>query len=308
LHSRTTSASVHRHRAFGLSIQSELPLPNLRGEAEGGIPDVLIRLGEIPAHTDARTGLTVFGSAALLNIPGVARFWIADGKSILVDPSTAASERNVRLYLLGSALGAILHQRGIFPLHANAVEISNRAVAFAGHSGAGKSTLAAWFWREGHRILSDDVCAIAPDEELHVAAGLPRLRLWRDALDARGLSCSDLDPSFDGEEKYDLPADVAGPTPSAPLGAVYILTKREGHSEEHARVKRITGIKALNALLENCYRGAFAHEMGTLPQLVQTCLMVSRSVPIFVVSRNWGHDIFDRDASILAEHARQTVG
>ena len=61
-------------------------------------------------------------------------------------------------------MGAALHQRGILPLHANAVEIDHRAVAFMGASGAGKSTLAAWFHDQGYPILADDVCVIRADD------------------------------------------------------------------------------------------------------------------------------------------------
>ena len=87
-----------------------------------------------------------------------------DGNQIVIDAAPDATDRNVRLFLLGSALGALLHQRGLLPLHANAIDLGGGAVAFSGHSGAGKSTIAAWFHDRGHRILADDVCVVGFDQ------------------------------------------------------------------------------------------------------------------------------------------------
>lgn len=287
---------------FGLAVCSEIKFPNIRAESAPVERDVDIRYGTISGHTEARTGLTVFGAAALLNIPRVARFWIDDGKLIVVEPAHQASERDIRLYLLGSALGAILYQRGIFPLHANAIEISERAVAFCGASGSGKSTLAAWFNDHGHRILSDDVCAIASGDPLLVAPGLPRLRLWRDALEARGRSSAGLERSFSGEEKFDLPNDCQADRP-LPLGVIYLLENRPNRIGEPVRIQAISGVNALDALLRNTYRGAFAEEMGIVDALLKWCATICRSTPIFRVDRDWDHQCMAQDVQLLANHA-----
>ena len=103
----------------------------------------------------------------------------------------------MRLYLLGSAMGMLLHQRGLFRSTPMPSRSTARRFAFMGHSGAGKSTLAAWFHDEGYRILADDVSVIGFGEggQPTVRPGLPRLRLWRDALDATGRDPGDI-PAF----------------------------------------------------------------------------------------------------------------
>ncbi|MEG8053162.1 hypothetical protein QP185_07710 [Sphingomonas aerolata] len=53
-------------------------------------------------------------------------------------------------YLLGTALGALLHQRALLPLHCNAIVHDGKAFLFCGDSGAGKSTLAAVFEARGY--------------------------------------------------------------------------------------------------------------------------------------------------------------
>lgn len=163
-------------------LRSEIPLPELiEVGAEAGRDVVEIRRGAVAPAGPA--SLERDGDIALLAVPGVARFRIDGGRAMTVDLDESCSERNLRLFLLGSALGVLIHQRGLFPLHANAVVIDGVAVAFTGHSGAGKSTLAAWFSAAGHTVLTDDVCIIGLDSAGRpiVYPGLPRVKLWADA-------------------------------------------------------------------------------------------------------------------------------
>ena len=172
------SGPASHYRLFGLHLCSALDLPELCSDTLGGDPDVHIRM----------TRSDVTDSEASLVIDGIARFAVRNGNEIIVSPEPGVPERNVRLYLLGSAMGILLHQRGLLPLHANAIEIDGKAVAFMGPSGSGKSTLAAWFHDQGYCVIADDVLVVRFDQEgqAQACAGLPRLRLWKDVLEATG--------------------------------------------------------------------------------------------------------------------------
>lgn len=273
--------------------------------SDGAPADVTITIGTVPAGADKAAGdFTAYGDTALLSIAGVGRYWMARGREIIVEPAPGASDRNLRLYLLGSAFGAILHQRGILPLHANAVEIGGNAVAFSGHSGAGKSTLAAWFHDRGYRVISDDVCAITMNASglPVVQGGLPRLRLWRDALNASGRAVEGFDQSYDGADKYDVPTRSGSTAGGVALAAVYLLGRGEGSFSEQG-VQRLRGIEAIDALVANTYRGAFAREMDQARQNLEACLAVMRSVPIFKADRTWGFEAFELQARALERHA-----
>jgi len=81
----------------------------------------------------------------------------------------------VRLYLLGSAWGALCYQRDLLVLHASAVRVDGRAVAFCGRPGMGKSTLAAWLAESGHALVSDDLARFETlPREGHSSTLLPR--------------------------------------------------------------------------------------------------------------------------------------
>lgn len=293
----------HLYSIFGLTVRSDVALRDLPAAAEGAAPDVDIRRGTI-AEAENRPGYRETEAGTLLTVPGVGRYRIAGGREIVVECAEGGSERNLRLYLLGSAFGALLHQRGLLPLHANAIEIGGRAFAFSGHSGAGKSTMASWFHDRGHRILTDDVCVVAmgPQGRPLAYPGLPRLRLWREAVEASGRSAEEYGRSFDGLDKYDVPTRIEEQRDPLELGGVYLLRKAE-EGAEAGRIERITGARAVETLISNTYRGGYLKTIGRTGEHFQACLALVRAVPVFRVERLWGFDRLEAQARMLEAHA-----
>ena len=291
---------------FGLHIRSDLLLPELRAVKLASNPQVHIRLGPVAAVGQA--GLSAIEGGAQLTIDGVARYAITDASLITIDRGADVPDANIRLYLLGSAMGILLHQRGVMPLHANAIEIDGRAFAFTGASGAGKSTLAAWFHDHGHRIIADDICAISFDRDQSpvVAPGLPRLRLWREALERSGRDATGFRRSYAGDddwEKYDvpLPQDDALPT-AVPLGAIYVLAKGDALA-----MTRLEGIQATEAMFANTYRGAHVPAFGDVGKHWKACVQLAAHTPIFQLARPWDLDRLADDISALVAHMRSRV-
>jgi hypothetical protein len=289
---------------FGLAVRSELALPGFPAAAAAGEPNgrVEIRFGAVP--TPAGEGkASAEGRDFLLDIPDVGRFRISDGREIVIDPRPGVSERNIRVYLLGSAFGVLLHQRGLVPLHANAIEIGGKAVAFSGRSGAGKSTLAAWFADRGHRVLCDDVCAIGFAEDGTPIAwpGIPRLRLWQDAVLRSGRGVDSYERSFDGQDKYDVPTGVEPSAEPLPLAACYLLA--EADEGEPASIRTLTGTAAVEALIANTYRGGFLRLIGGAERHWRSCVRIASRAKIYRAERRWGEDRFEDEALRLARHA-----
>lgn len=301
-HSRI--AATGTFRLFGLILHSNVPLDELApcGEAPADIR--IVSAGTRPI--EGEQGLSKNGARLVLTVAGLARFTVSHDE-IAVETAPGASQRNVRLYLLGSAMGALLHQRGLLPLHANAIGVVGasggaRAVAFMGASGAGKSTIAAWFGDRGHRVLADDVCVLGFGKDGVIAQpGLPRLRLWKDALDERRLDPANYPRSFDDMEKYDIPTKQADAT-AIPLAAIYRLER-----SDDARIVRLTGAAAVEALVANTYRGAYLQHIGGAARHLADCIRLAREVPVFSAGRAWGFDRFDAEASALETHALSSL-
>jgi hypothetical protein len=302
-------ASPFSYRLFGFHIASDVELPELPAVPLGGPADAEIRFGRLQCNGSAELAPQPVEGGATFSIPEVARYAVLDGRRIVVDPVDGADARNVRLYLLGSAMGLLLHQRGVLPLHANAVDIEGCAVAFMGPSGAGKSTLAAWLHDEGLRIVADDVCAVRFDEASRpvVSQGLPRLRLWKSALEATGRTSDGFERSYAGDDewdKFDVPLQLAGdPAAALPLAAIYVLA-----SGDELAIEARKGVAAAEAIFANTYRGQYIDGAEQARAHWEACLKLIAITPIFSVSRRWGFDEFDDQARRIVDHARGLIG
>ena len=135
------------YHIFGLKISSVIPLPAfpVRHPQHDAVPDVIITYGNVPATV---TNLRVKGvrfqagpGELLLRVDGVARYYVHSGCRITVLPEDGANEDDILVFLMGSAMGALLHQRNILVLHAGAIMVNGQSVIFSGRSGSGKSTL-----------------------------------------------------------------------------------------------------------------------------------------------------------------------
>lgn len=293
------------YSVYGLTIRSALPLPELFPAASHAVPDVVVRRGSIPVADGAPSGLSSADGALLLVVEGIARYRISDGNTIIVEPFADVAERNVRLFLLGSAFGALLHQRGLLPLHANAIEFDGTAVAFMGPSGAGKSTLAAWFHDRGHRVISDDLCVVGfnASEMPYAAPGLPRLRLWAEAVELMGRETADYARSYAGDEtfdKFDVPiAPEGATTTNLPLVAVYVLER----GDEFA-VAQLHGMAAAEAVFAHTYRGSYLSAISGQQRHWEMVMRLVRHRPVFRVVRKWGLARLGEQCSTLLEHVR----
>ena len=292
---------------FGLQVDSEIPLPELLAAETGGTPDITIRRGTV-ANGSNVAGLHKAEDTMIYVVPDTARYRIAGGSEITVEPRDGVPDRNVRLYLLGSAFGALLHQRGLFPLHANAVEIEGRAVAFMGSSGAGKSSLAAWLHDRGFRLISDDVCVVeVRDGRAFAAPGLPRLRLWQDALEASGRDATAFDRSYAGADdwnKFDVLTDrVVERGRATPLAALFDL-----QTGSALKIEQLAPLAATDAVFANTYRGAFVEAVGRQGSHWQTAIDLIRSLPVYAVERRWDPAKFDEDCDRLLAKVRRLIG
>ena len=295
----------HAYSLFGLTLHSEFPLPELLPLVGDTVADLTIVRGEVGELPGGEAEYSAIEGGVAFWVGGIGRYAILDGKRIVVEAEPGAIDRNVRLYLLGSAIGMSLHQRGLLPLHANAVEIDGKAYAFMGHSGAGKSTLAAWFHKMGYPIIADDVCVVrfAGADQALVSPGLPRLRLWREAMQTFGWDTANFQRSYtgaDGIDKYDFPIPASGYV-NGPinLGGLFLLSRGQQFA-----ITPVEGVEAVDTVFANTYRGASISMTDGMTDYWQSCVRLVRSAPLCKVERCWGFDQFDQECGALLDYLK----
>jgi hypothetical protein len=253
------------YHAFGLVIESQVECPELLPAVGQPTPDVQVRFDAVPSHLEHGVALgdRIEGCSEqiLLKIANVANYRILDGREIVVDVLKDASLEDVRIYLLGSAMGAVLHQRGLLPFHGSTIGADGQAITFSGPSGIGKSTLAAALVDRGYRMLADDVSTISFTRQgvPMVHPGMPQLKLRDDSRQRLGRNSSHARPLGNHSGKYGYPEHAAFITEAHPSKTIYILGK---HSEDGFKEIPLKGVDKFHALRIHTYRPSFVKAMG----------------------------------------------
>lgn len=296
---------MHVYSSYGLWLASELALPELTPLVlDGGMAsaDVTIELGTIDSpglSGGRRHGPLLWGDTDSfgLEVPKVARFLIRQGDHITIDPAPGIDEASIRVFLLGSALGALLYQRGYLVLHGNAIRVGNQCLVCVGHSGVGKSTLAAAFLQRGYRILADDVVAV--DFQGRALPGLPRLKIWQDALDRLGLENSGLGRIRPGLAKFHLPMPDGGSPEPLPIRWVYVL---KNHHRPDTLLEPIQGGDRFGVLRNHSYRVRFMEGMALKARHLRQCAQLAGGIHLTRLTRpDDGFDVGGLVERLLAD-------
>ncbi|MEN6313944.1 MAG: hypothetical protein ABFD25_06820 [Clostridiaceae bacterium] len=274
------------YHIFGLNILSSIPLP-ARPIAEPPLelaPDVVIEYGNTPDALSKPQSKEEYYQAGpgefLLQVDSVARYYVHEGRRIIITPESGSEEERILIFLMGSAIGALLHQRNILVLHAGAIVVNDQGIIFSGDSGIGKSTLAAGFNKRGYPFLADDVCAIAMlNGKPAVIPGFPRLKLWSDALKKLDTDKNQLKSVrwMRGLEKYFLPVDPPHEKP-VPLKSVFVL---ETTNADKIEITALKGVEKIDPIIKNTYRLSFLNGLGGKEDHFRQCAAVAAKAAVY---------------------------
>ncbi|MFB0613737.1 hypothetical protein [Aurantiacibacter poecillastricola] len=252
------------YRAYGLLFASEIALPFQR--SDGGEPDVVVRVGDVPETLgDEGKGRSFWCARQghfLINHEVAGKAIVCHGREIVVSDAGIDA---LRVFITGSALSALLQQRGFVTLHASAVAINGRAVAIAGRSGMGKSTTSAALALRGHGHIADDLLALSLAEDGKVLAtpAFPSIALWRNALELLGLSVDPASLRMKGVDKYLVPAPHFDPAP-VPLSRIVRL---ERHPLGSCEIEPMTSHEVFDFALRTVHRKRAAIASGAWPEM-----------------------------------------
>lgn len=327
------------YSVFGLSLRSNLPIPNLTTEVLAEEFPSLESSNDLTVAIHLRT--SPHGNAAIppgpeqlsydspykdeagnpaLRIWKVAgsrylrlayfdgtQFWLdREGTEVWATWPENLQIEDTATYLLGPVLGILLRLRGVTCLHASAVAFGDAAVAFVGSEGAGKSTTAAALAQHGHAILSDDVVALAEhDGSFLVHPAYPYLCLWPESVESL-YGSPDALPQFSANyEKRFLSLgthELRFAERPLPLAAIYILGDRR--SDPAPLVEELAPQKAFLALVANTF-ATNTLDSGMRAKEFEILARLAPSVPIRALCAHQNASRLPELCALLDEEAQK---
>jgi hypothetical protein len=296
---------------YGLKICSTLELPELPEIGPCEHPDVVVMtpgvVEPLEEGTFLNNWLEIGDDCCQITIEGIARYCVEDGQRILLDRriprgvDPVADPGDVRLFLLGSALGALLHQRHWLPLHVSALKTPAGAWAFTGHSGAGKSTMSAWLhYSQQWPLITDDVAVIKPDEaEPLLHPGPARAKLWRDALAALGIETQGLVRDLMRADKFHIMMNKGVRYDAHRLNALVQLERAD--EGEEATLEKLSGVEAFKIIMGAIYRPELGSEFNTDEQLMRECIRLAQQIRVYRFRRPWSLDDMEKNLKPLLD-------
>jgi hypothetical protein len=287
----------------GWRVRSEPHLPELAPWAgHDRPPDIIIRFGRVPDRLDDLVEDGPFlqidrRGTCLLRIENVAAYLVkGSGDEVIVSPRPGAAEIEIRVFLLGSVLGFLCHQRALFPLHASCVAVDDKATLFCGSTGAGKSTAAVQLTLRGYPLVADDVCVI----DAHAAGGpivlpaFPRLKLSQNTLSSLDIPCDGLERNqLDQQNKYHyIPTEAFRAAP-VPLGRIFLL-RTAGPDLPDECVQLARPVQKIAALGAEVFRPQAGAALGRTHSLLTAQARIAGSTPIWRLTRRFDPSDMDR--------------
>lgn len=292
-------AGTRRVRLYGWSVATDLDL-DPRLPAASLSPDLRVlrrKPSPVTGEPVYESSFTLPSGAPVLRIhrcadrdvltfPQLARFELetraepGTPRRIAYRPQPGADPRMLEIRFLGTVMAYALELSGIAALHASAVELGGRAVAFLAASGSGKTGLALSLLERGARLLSDDILALdALGDAFSARPSYPSLRLWPE-LAARYVDDVERLPRLNDlvDKRWAAPDELGfafAPEP-VPLAAIYL-------PERGASELSIATVRPAEALIE-LLRQSFLHRMpaalGWEGRRLETLGRLAESVPV----------------------------
>ena len=189
----------------------------------------------------------------VVRFPDRADFIISlNRQTVTCTPSPGIPDNEIEVLYFNQIIPLVMGCNGDLVLHASAVVIDGRAIAFLGPTRRGKSTLAAAFAKAGHAFLTDDGLILDRDDEDYlVRPRAPSLRLCSDS-EAAILQTMEVRPGGSHVKGRIVAGDeIRFHGKPVPLAAIYLLP--EPQQPDRTEIVRLSRPVALSELLKHSF-------------------------------------------------------
>jgi hypothetical protein len=297
------SGEQMRYRLFGHTIASNRPLSSWL-PVTSNPPDLTISFVTQPPfewnpdHTapvfsgrrkseDGKSILTLFALDAckVIRFLEFADFYLWPDRLVCCLRQDVPSHV-INVFLFANVLPFWLELKGFVTIHASAVNISGKAVAFLAHRQNGKSTLAASILQDGSSLLTDDVLPLrVKDGSYWAYPGYPAMRLWPNEAEHFLTEYEHLERVHPEFTKLYVPVgdDQFGPfcDHSCPMERFYILERREASDlPAGLEIKPVSHRDAVIELLRYSFITRLAEAVGLAADRFDIISGLVQQVPV----------------------------
>jgi hypothetical protein len=283
---------IHNYKSFGLSIRSEIELPDLVPNS-GREADVHILFRPLndgmldsilgKATTFSRPGCVIRAApnAICYRWEDIGTALVRNGSEIAIELTRGVIESDIAPFVTGALMGNLLDQRRYFVLHGSGVLIDGKAVGFLGEKGDGKSTLALHFQMKGLPLLTDDLLSLTlKDGTIVTAPGFPRIRAFPDSVLSAGIDPASLPRFSKFVEKASFQCAGAGDVESPLLDRIYVLA-----TDDEISITQLDPPTAFIELTRHTYLKRYLKATGKEADHFRHCGLLVSKVPIFRLAR-----------------------
>jgi hypothetical protein len=227
---------------------------------------------------------------------------IRRGREIEIETGAREGVNHARHLIVGLGMGLVLHQRGIFTLHASTVVIGRSAVAIAGAKRAGKSTTAAALAARGHTLLSDDVLALelGDNDAPRVLPGPRTINLWPETAQALGQDPASLPMIWPRSSKRVSIVESPGNRENVPLRSICFLEVSNAINEP--RIDRLDPCETIGLLIGHSHALRMIEDTEAMPRHLLQCGRVADAVGMFRLRRPRNQESIQDVARMIEDH------
>jgi hypothetical protein len=262
----------------------------------GALPLVEIQRASVPEQLDNPTHSGYKFQATegqlLIQTHRIGRILVSYGTTMQIQPGTDTSPAELSGLALGWGMAALLHQRGLLPIHGATLVKDGQAFTITAPNGVGKSLLSMTMLRRGYQLLDDNTSVIdighhgsqMPQEPKVprplVHPGTDRVKLWQDTLDRLQLDSHGLDPVLNKSGKFFWTVgEDQRARRAAPLKQIYALVP----NSPQLTVQRLQGPPALEALRQAVYKLDYRQAVGRPAQLMRDIFKLGQQVQVIQI-------------------------
>ena len=277
------------YTALGLHLQSEIPLPELVIARNGDLERVTTvkrcdhnlwpRIQPNPHSTKA---ISMSGNELRLEIENIGHFRAINGDLLERDPwNDSVREKDIRIFLNSSGLGAIAIQQGKIAFHATALEKDGQAILLVGHPSSGKSTVAFCLLTQGWKLISSELSTV--NEKRITSPGIHQLKLWHDAATELGIDTKGMERARKNLWRYLFTPDKKKcQEESTKVKYIFHLERVESPGfDELYRSPRLSEQHSLLLLRNSAFHARFYRGLNKESELFIRAAEITRSTPSY---------------------------